>query len=565
MNETKRYTITAALPYANGPIHLGHVAGAHLPADIYARYLRQKKETVLFVSGSDEHGVAITVQAKQEGSTPQEIVNKYHALNKKSLEAIGISYDIFSRTTSPLHYATAADFFTTLHQKGVFEKHTKEQYYDPIEAQFLSDRHIIGSCPYCGHARAYGDQCEACGTSLSPEELQNPTSAISGAKPILKPTMHWYLPLHKYTHWLKKWILEEHKDFKSNVYGQCKNWLNQGLRSRAITRDLTWGVPLPLAEGTDKVLYVWFEAPIGYISATKEWAQIHQVDWEPFWKDPNTTLIHFLGKDNIVFHCIIFPVMLQAHGTFILPKHVPANEFLNLEGLKFSTSRNHAVWLHTYLEAFPNGADVLRYVLCSIAPENKDSDFTWKDFQEKNNNELVANLGNLVHRTLHMVHRYFDGTVPANLAPTAAEETLLNTLRTAFTRVGESIEQFKFKEALQLCMGYATLGNKYLTTQAPWHMIQNDPTAAGTILYHALQLIATLALLLNPFLPKTSTTIANMIGLKENGWGATDISNLIKAGEPLAKAVVLFEKIEDSAIEKQLEKLQHTKTLSQPA
>ncbi|TDG93260.1 methionine--tRNA ligase [Cardinium endosymbiont of Culicoides punctatus] len=558
MDIKKRYTITAALPYANGPIHLGHVAGAHLPADIYARYLRQKKKSVVFISGSDEHGVPITVRAQQESSTPQEVVNKYHALNKKALEGLGISYDIFSRTTSSMHYETASSFFKELHKKGVFEVHETEQYYDPTYNQFLSDRYIKGTCPHCTNPNAYGDQCEVCGSTLSPEELIEPMSAISGAKPILKKTEHWYLPLHKYETWLKKWILKEHKEFKTNVYGQCKGWLDQGLQPRAVTRDLSWGIPVPLPEGKDKVLYVWFDAPIGYISATKEWAAAKQVDWEPFWKDPNTTLVHFLGKDNIVFHCIIFPVMLKAHEGFILPKQVPANEFLNLEGQKFSTSRNHAVWLHEYLEDFQDKEDVLRYVLCTILPENKDSDFTWKDFQDKNNNELVANIGNLVNRTFSLVHLYFDGKVPPRNFSSQNEHNLFKTLNASFVEVGNAIEQFKFKEGLQLCMSYATLGNKYLTEMAPWNLIKLNKELTGSVLNVTLQLIATVTLLIRPFLPKTSNKMADMLGLIEIGWDNINVANLLKPGDPLKLPELLFEKIEDSVIETQRKKLQNT-------
>lgn len=556
MDVKKRYTITAALPYANGPIHLGHVAGAHLPADIYARYLRQKNASVVFISGSDEHGVPVTVRAQQESSTPQKVVDKYHALNKKALEGLAISYDIFARTSSPTHYETATNFFKELDQKGIFEVHETAQYYDPLHQQFLSDRYIKGTCPRCNSPNAYGDQCEACGSTLSPEELIDPASAISGEKPVLKTTKHWYLPLHKYEAWLKEWILEEHKDFKTNVYGQCKGWLDQGLQPRAVTRDLSWGIPVPLPEGKDKVLYVWFDAPIGYISATKEWAQAKQVDWEPFWQDPNTTLVHFLGKDNIVFHCIIFPVMLKAHGKFILPKQVPANEFLNLEGKKFSTSRNHAVWLHDYLEDFKGKEDVLRYVLCTIAPENKDSDFTWKDFQDKNNNELVANLGNLVNRTLNLVHRNFNGVVPPRAIANQNDQNLLDKLSASFTEVGNAIDQFKFKEALQLCMGYAALGNKYLTDMAPWHLIKSSPESAGTVLHITLQLIATVALLIRPFLPETSNKIADILGLKETGWDNIHVTNLLKTGSRLKLPALLFEKIEDAIIEAQREKLQ---------
>lgn len=558
MTHPKRYTVTAALPYANGPIHLGHVAGAYLPADIYVRYLRQKGATVVFISGSDEHGVPVVIRAQQEGVTPQQVVDKYHTLIKESLQGLGISFDIFARTSSSTHYETATDFFKELHQKGIFEVYETEQYYDPVGQQFLSDRYIKGRCPSCHHSDAYGDQCEACGRTLSPEELVDPTSAISGAKPILKATKHWYLPLDKYESWLKKWILEDHKDFKTNVYGQCKGWLDQGLQPRAVTRDLTWGIPVPLPEGKGKVLYVWFEAPIGYISATKEWAKAQQIDWEPFWKDPDTKLVHFLGKDNIVFHCIIFPVMLKAHGQFILPQQVPANEFLNLEGQKLSTSRGHAVWLHEYLETFPT--DVLRYVLCTIAPENKDSDFTWQDFQDKNNRELVANLGNLVHRTFSLVHQHFGGLVPLRMAPNAADQALLTALRAAFSEVGHAIEQFKFKEALQLSMGYATLGNKYLTDRRPWHLVKSNPEEAGTVLHITLQLIATVTLLIRPFLPATSDKMARMLGLKATDWGNVDVAHLLQFGDPLSSPILLFEKIEDDSIEAQREKLKNLST-----
>ncbi|WP_114910461.1 methionine--tRNA ligase [Cardinium endosymbiont of Sogatella furcifera] len=556
MTHPKRYTVTAALPYANGPIHLGHVAGAYLPADIYVRYLRQKGAAVVFISGSDEHGVPVVIRAQQEGVTPQQVVDKYYTLIKESLQGLGISFDIFARTSSPTHYETATDFFKELHQKGIFEVYETEQFYDPAGQQFLSDRYIKGSCPSCHHPNAYGDQCEACGRTLSPEELINPISAISGAKPILKATKHWYLPLDKYESWLKKWILEDHKDFKTNVYGQCKGWLDQGLQPRAVTRDLTWGIPVPLPEGKGKVLYVWFEAPIGYISATKEWAKAQQIDWEPFWKDPATKLVHFLGKDNIVFHCIIFPVMLKAHGQFILPQQVPANEFLNLEGQKLSTSRGHAVWLHEYLQTFP--ADVLRYVLCTIAPENKDSDFTWQDFQDKNNRELVANLGNLVHRTFSLVHQHFGGLVPPYMAPNAADQALLTALTASFSEVGHAIEQFKFKEALQLCMSYATLGNKYLTDRRPWHLVKSNPEEAGTVLHTTLQLIATVTLLIRPFLPVTSDKMAHMLGLKATGWG--NVAHLVQSGDPLSPPILLFEKIEDDSIEAQREKLKNLST-----
>jgi len=555
MNPVKRYTITAALPYANGPIHLGHVAGAYLPADIYARYLRQKKAIVAFISGSDEHGVSITIRARQEQSTPQQVVDKYHSINKKALEDFGISCDIFARTSSPTHYETAADFFTKINQKSIFEVKETEQYYDPMAGQFLPDRYLKGTCPHCTHDGAYGDQCEACGSALNPEELINPISAISGEHPILKPTKHWFLPLNQYEKWLQKWLLKDQKPLKTNVYGQCKGWLDQGLRPRAVTRDLSWGIPLPLPEGKDKVLYVWFDAPIGYISATKEWATEQKIDWRPFWKDPNTKLIHFIGKDNIVFHSIIFPVMLYAHGDFILPKEVVANEFLNLEGRKFSTSKNHAIWLHEYLKDFEGKQDVMRYVLCAIAPENKDSDFTWKDFQAKNNNELVANLGNLVHRTLHLVNKYFDGMVPPYTIPHPIDQPILLELDGSFKEVGNMIELFKFKEALQLCMGYAALGNKYLADQQPWSLVKTDVERAGNVLHITLQLIATVTLLIRPFLPTTSQKMVELLGLTTIGWDDIKVRNLLKVGSKLATPLLLFDKIEDDAIEAQLKKL----------
>ena len=558
MVQVKRYTVTAALPYANGPIHLGHVAGVHLPADIYVRYLRQKNLEVLFISGSDEHGVPITVRARQEGCTPQCIVDKYHALNQQALEGLQISYDIFARTSSALHYETASQFFEVLHQKGLLHLYQTEQYFDVQYDQFLSDRYVKGLCPYC-KGPAYGDQCEPCGAALNVQDLINPISVLSGQEPILKATKHWFLPLDQYETWLKHWILQEHKHFKTHVYQQCKGWLDQGLQPRAVTRDLTWGIPVPLAEGKDKVLYVWFDAPIGYISATKLWAKQQQKDWEPFWKDPQTCLVHFLGKDNIVFHCIIFPVMLKAHGDFILPTQIPANEFLNLEGEKFSTSKNHAVWLHEYLEEFPGKQDVLRYVLCSIMPENKDSDFTWKMFQEKNNNELSANLGNLVNRTLTLAHRYFNGVVPGRVDP--LDTAVFKALQESFLKVGSAIETFKFKEALQLCMGYATLGNKYLTEQAPWNLVKHDKQAAGTIVNTVLQLIATLTLLLRPFLPTTSGKMAEVLGLKQVGWDHINVYNLLKAGDQLGEPFLLFEQIDDAIIQKQIDKLNQAKSM----
>ena len=545
-----RYTITAALPYANGPIHIGHLAGVYIPADIYARYLRSRKREVLFISGSDEHGVPITIRAQQEGITPAEIVDKYHYLNKHNLEEIGISFDIFSRTSSKLHAETAADFFTNLYEKGLLIVQETEQYFDTAKQQFLADRYIYGTCPKCGNTNAYGDQCEVCGTTLSPEELINPRSALSGEKPILKKTKHWYLPLDKYESWLKNWILATHTEWKPNVYGQCKSWLEQGLHPRAVTRDLDWGVPVPLEEAKNKVLYVWFDAPIGYISATKEWANQNQQNWEPFWKDPKTKLVHFVGKDNIVFHCIIFPVMLQAHGNFILPDQVPANEFMNLEGEKISTSRNHAVWLHTYLDNFTDKQDVLRYVLCINAPENKDSDFIWKDFQAKNNNELVANLGNLVNRVLVLAHKYFDGVVPKKGEITELDKTLLKHIQELPVSMADTIERFKFKDALQKWMDLARAGNKYLTDTAPWHLIKTNPEQAKTVLNITLQLIATITVLGAPFLPFTSQKIAAMLQINDLSWDNGGKTDLVQAGTILQTPKLLFERIEDETIDK---------------
>jgi methionyl-tRNA synthetase len=553
--QTHTYTITAALPYANGPIHIGHLAGAYIPADIYARYLRSKKQRVLFISGSDEHGVPITIRAQQEGITPQQIVDKYHTLNKQSLEAFGISFDIFSRTSSPVHHQTAAEFFTRLHEQGVLEVHESEQYYDTTHQQFLADRYIKGSCPKCGYEEAYGDQCEKCGSTLSPNELLNPRSALSGEKPVLKLTKHWYLPLNKYEAWLKHWILEEHTNWKSNVYGQCKSWLDQGLQPRAVTRDLSWGVPVPLPEAPNKVLYVWFDAPIGYISATKEWAAAHNQDWEPFWKDPQTKLIHFIGKDNIVFHGIIFPVMLKAYGSFILPENIPANEFLNLEGNKISTSRNHAVWLGEYLVEFPNQQDVLRYVLCVNAPETKDADFSWLDFQAKSNNELVATLGNFVNRTLVLVHKYFEGRVPARTSLTDLDKSVIGQIAQAPERIGKAIEQFKFKEAIQHWMELARIGNKYLADTAPWHLIKTNPEQVQTILNLALQLTATLAVLGEPFLPFTSQKLSKLLNLGNLTWDDAVGIDLVANDSIIQAPELLFTRIEDEAIKQQQAKL----------
>ena len=552
------YTVTAALPYANGPIHIGHLAGVYIPADIYVRYLRGCGKRVLFISGSDEHGVPVTIRAQQEGTTPQKIVDKYHILNQQAFEDFGISFDIFSRTSSALHHQTATDFFKRLHDQGNLAVKETDQYYDPAHKQFLADRYIRGTCPHCAYQDAYGDQCESCGTTLSPEELLQPRSALSGTTLQFKKTRHWYLPLDQHEAWLKRWILEEHRAWKTNVYGQCKSWLDQGLQPRAVTRDLAWGIPVPLPDAQDKVLYVWFDAPIGYISATQAWAAEHDQDWKSFWQAPDTQLIHFAGKDNIVFHCIIFPAMLQAHGDFILPTNVPANEFLNLEGKKISTSRNWAVWLHEYLADFPNQQDVLRYVLCINAPENKDSDFSWQDFQAKNNNELVAILGNFVNRTLVLVHKYFGGIVPACSTMTATEHTLTNYLQQLPHQIGQAIEQFKFRESLQLCMNLARAGNKYLADTAPWHLIKTDKDQVGTILNMALQLTANLAILLKPLLPFTSQKLENMLGMppsKIGTWSQAGSLTLVQPGTVLQAPTLLFEKITDEFVTAQQQKL----------
>ena len=562
------HTVTAALPYANGPIHIGHLAGAHLPADIYVRYLRSAGQRVVFISGSDEHGVPVTIRAQQEGITPQQAVDKYHALNEKALADFGISFDIFSRTSSALHHQTASDFFKTLHDQGALEAKEAEQYYDPERQQFLADRYIHGVCPSCTYTGAYGDQCESCGRMLSPEELLQPRSALSGAPLQRKVTRHWYLPLDQYEAWLQQWILEEHKHWKTHVYGQCKSWLDQGLHPRAVTRDLAWGVPVPLPEAQGKVLYVWFDAPIGYISATKAWAAARGEDWKPYWQDPDTKLTHFIGKDNIVFHCIIFPAMLRAHGSFILPTNVPANEFLNLEGQKISTSRNWAVWLHEYLQDFPNQQDVLRYVLCTNAPENKDSDFSWQDFQARNNNELVAVLGNFVNRTLVLVHKYFQGIVPQCGPLTTPEQDLATYLQELPAQVGQAIEHFRFKEGLHLCMDLARAGNKYLADTAPWHLIKTDEEHVKTILYTALQLTANLAIVLAPFLPYTSQKLWQLLDLEAKGeqieqWAQAGSMQLVEAGKSLQPPTLLFEKIDNEVIAKQHDKL-HKAHAEQP-
>ncbi|MGD1959241.1 MAG: methionine--tRNA ligase [Fulvivirga sp.] len=555
----KRYTITAALPYANGPVHIGHLAGVYVPADIYVRYLRNINKDVAFVCGSDEHGVAITLRARKEGVTPQQIVDKYHAIIKDSFEKLGISFDVYSRTSAKIHHETSSELFKKLYDNGEFEEKTSSQYYDEEAGQFLADRYITGTCPNCSYDQAYGDQCERCGTSLSPDELINPKSALSGATPVKKETKHWFLPMQDYEPWLRKYILEGHKEWKANVYGQCKSWLDTGLRSRAMTRDLDWGIPVPVAGAEGKVLYVWFDAPIGYISATKEWAERKGIDWEPYWKDEETRLIHFIGKDNIVFHCIIFPSILKADGDFVLPDNVPANEFLNLEGDKISTSRNWAVWLHEYLEELPGKEDVLRYVLCANAPETKDNDFTWKDFQARNNNELVAIYGNFVNRALVLTQKYFDGALPEVGELFDAEKEIITRLTEAPQKIAEALESFKFREALSEFMDLARAGNKYLADTEPWKLIKTDPERVKTILNLALQVAANLSLLGEPFLPNTSVKLKSILNFEGSGWEKVGSDDLLSAGHSIDKPELLFEKIEDEVIEKQIEKLEKTK------
>lgn len=558
----KRTTVTSALPYANGPVHIGHLAGVYVPADIYVRYLRLKKENVLFIGGSDEHGVPITIRAKKEGVTPQDIVDRYHTLIKKSFEDFGISFDIYSRTTSKVHEQVASDFFTELYKKGDFIEQTSKQYYDEEAKTFLADRYITGECPHCHAQGAYGDQCEKCGTSLSPTELINPQSAISGSKPVLKETKHWYLPLDKYEEWLRQWILEGHKEWRPNVYGQCKSWLDMGLKPRAVTRDLDWGIPVPLKEAEGKVLYVWFDAPIGYISNTKE---LLPDSWEKWWKDPETRLVHFIGKDNIVFHCIVFPVMLKAEGSYILPDNVPSNEFLNLEGEKISTSRNWAVWLHEYLADFPGKQDVLRYVLTANAPETKDNDFTWKDFQARNNNELVAIYGNFVNRALVLTQKYFNGVVPACGEFTDYDKDTLNEFVNVKQEVEKLLDVFKFRDAQKEAMNLARIGNKYLADTEPWKLCKTDMERVKTILYISLQLVANLAIAFEPFLPFSSKKLSKMIGVDHLEWDQLGCTTLLKEGHVLGTPELLFEKIEDSTIEAQVQKLLDTKKANEEA
>ena len=571
MNNFKRTLITTALPYANGPIHIGHLAGVYVPADIYARYLRLKNEDVIMVGGSDEHGVPITLKAKNEGVTPQDIVDRYHAIIKDSFHKFGISFDIYARTSSKVHHETASEIFRKLYDTGKLVEKTSEQYYDEENKQFLADRYIIGTCPKCGFERAYGDQCESCGTSLSPTELINPTSVISGNQPVLKETKHWYLPLDQYEPWLKEWILEGHKEWKPNVYGQCKSWIDSGLQPRAVTRDLDWGVPVPV-EGTEgKVLYVWFDAPIGYISATKELFNSLPTGrdgeglWEKYWKDPETRMLHFIGKDNIVFHCIIFPCMLKAEGTYNLPENVPANEFLNLENDKISTSRNWAVWLHEYLEEFPGKEDVLKYVLTANAPETKDNDFTWKDFQTRNNNELVAILGNFVNRALVLTQKYFNGVIPDRGELTDYDKETLESISTIKAEVEKSLDTFRIREALKNAMDLARLGNKYLADEEPWKIIKTDEERVKTILNICLQITANLTICLEPFLPFSMEKLRGFIRFEKMDWERFGETNLISAGHQINTPELLFEKIEDSVIDAQLKKLMDTKKANEAA
>jgi len=562
----KRYTVTSALPYANGPIHIGHLAGVYVPADIYVRYLRSKGEDVVFIGGSDEHGVPITIKARKEGVSPQQIVDRYHGMIKDSFEKFGISFDIYSRTSNKIHHETASEFFKTLYEKGEFIERTSEQYYDEETHHFLADRYITGTCPHCGYEKAYGDQCENCGTSLSPNDLINPVSVLSGNKPVKKETKHWYLPLDKYEPWLREWIIEGHKDdWKTNVYGQCKSWIDQGLQPRAVTRDLDWGVKVPVPDAEGKVLYVWFDAPIGYISATKEWADKAGKNWENYWKDEDTRLIHFIGKDNIVFHCIIFPSMLKKEGSYILPDNVPAFEFMNLENDKISTSRNWAVWLNEYLEDFPGKQDVLRYVLTANAPETKDNDFTWKDFQARNNNELLAVFGNFVNRTLVLTQKYFNGKVPAIEELNDYDKSVLEDISQVQMKVGLSLNNFRFREALNEMMNLARLGNKYLTDSEPWKVIKTDEARVRTVLNISLQICANLSIVGRPFLPFTANKLATMLNLDELLWLNAGRTDLLPDGHQLNKAELLFEKIEDQQIEAQVQKLLDTKKANEQA
>lgn len=564
MKKPKRYLITSALPYANGPLHLGHIAGAYLPADIYVRYLKLKGKDVAFICGSDEHGVPITLRARKEGVSPQHIVDKYHKMIKKAFAEFGIDFDIYHRTSSKLHHETASDFFKTMYDKGEFIEKEEEQYYDEKEKQFLADRYIIGTCPKCGYEEAYGDQCEKCGTSLSPKELKNPKSRLSGNSPILKKTKHWYLPLDKYQHeWLEEWVDSHKSNWKSNVYGQCKSWLNGGLQPRAVTRDLDWGVPVPVEGSEGKVLYVWFDAPIGYISATKVWAKENNKNWKDYWQSEDSQLIHFIGKDNIVFHCLIFPAMLKAHGDYILPENVPANEFLNLEGDKLSTSRNWAVWIHEYLQDFPGKQDVLRYTICANSPEQKDNDFTWKDFQNKNNNELVAILGNFINRTIVLTHKYYGGKVPNRGTLTDFDKETLAEMTVIKNNLEKSIESFRFREAVKIAMDLARLGNKYLADTEPWKVIKTDEERVKTIMNISVQISAALSIIIEPFLPFTANKLRQFLNISKLNWDLAENNTIIEAGHTINKAKLLFDKIEDEAIEKQIQKLMDSKKANQ--
>ncbi|MFC2426315.1 MAG: methionine--tRNA ligase [Capnocytophaga leadbetteri] len=563
---SKRYTITAALPYTNGPIHIGHLAGVYVPADIFARYQRLKNNEVAFICGSDEHGVAISIKAKKEHTTPQAIIDKYHAIIKQSFADFGISFDNYSRTSLPIHHQTASDFFRKLYEQGDFIEEISEQLYDEEAHQFLADRFVIGTCPKCGNPEAYGDQCERCGSSLNATDLIDPKSSITGSKPTLKATKHWFLPLNRYQEFLEKWILEGHKnDWKPNVYGQVKSWLDDELKPRAVTRDLDWGIPVPVEGAEGKVLYVWFDAPIGYISSTKEWAEREGKDWRPFWQDKDTELVHFIGKDNIVFHCIIFPAMLKAEGSYILPTNVPANEFLNLEGNKLSTSKNWAVWLHEYLQDFPNQQDVLRYALTANAPETKDNDFTWKDFQARNNNELVAIFGNFINRVAVLTQKYYEGEVPAAGTLNATDSETLQQLSELTQKIEQSLERYRFREAQQELMNIARLGNKYLADEEPWKLIKTDAERVKTVMYVALQVATALAITSEPFLPFTSEKLKNILQLGTTAWEQVkqNPTALLPTGHKIGVATLLFEKIEDAAIAKQLERLEKTKQANQ--
>ena len=564
----KRTTVTAALPYANGGVHIGHLAGVYVPADIYVRYLRLKKQKVVFIGGSDEHGVPITIRAKKEGITPQDVVDRYHEMIKKSFEDFGISFDIYSRTTSKVHHKFAADFFKKLYDEGKLMEKTSQQLYDEEAKQFLADRYVMGTCPHCGNPDAYGDQCEKCGRDLSPTELLNPRSTISGSQPVMKETKNWYLPLNEYQQWLEKWILKDHPEWRPNVYGQCKSWLDMELQPRAMTRDLDWGIPVPVEGADGKVLYVWFDAPIGYVSNTKELCDAQPEkwgSWEKWWQDEETRLVHFIGKDNIVFHCIVFPTMLKAHGSYILPDNVPANEFLNLENDKISTSRNWAVWLHEYLKDMPGKQDVLRYVLTANAPETKDNNFTWKDFQDRNNNELVAVYGNFVNRALQLTKKYWDGKVPACGVMTDEDKATLDEFKDVKMRVEQLLDKFRFREAQKEAMMLARIGNKYIADSEPWKVWKTDPQRVETILNIALQLVANLAIAFEPFLPFSSKKLCKMLNIDHFEWEQLGSTDLLKAGHQLAEPELLFEKIEDDTIQAQLDKLEATKKANEAA